>query len=152
MFVFAIFILFKEMTKEEIITKCNEAFKNTLVDFLEITFTDVTDNQLIAKMPITQKVIQPNGILHGGASAALAESVGSMASVVFAVKDREKEAVLGIDISMNHIKAVQNGVVYATATQIHLGRTLQHWDIKITDEQGNLISYGKHTTIIVPKK
>lgn len=140
------------MTKEEIIIKCNEAFKNTLVDFLEITFTDVTDNQLVAKMPITPKVVQPNGILHGGASAALAESVGSMASVVFAVKDREKEAVLGVDISMNHIKAAQSGVVYATATKIHLGRTLQHWDIKITDEQGSLISYGKHTTIIISKK
>ena len=102
-------------------------------------------------MPITEKNCQINGILHGGASAALAETVGSMASVLLANPD--KQLVLGTDISMNHIRPAALGkIVFAKATLIHKGSTLQHWDIKITDEDNKLISYGKHTTIIVKKR
>lgn len=135
--------------KNKILSYCNSLCKNTLMEWFEIEFVDVTDTTLVAKMPITPKVTQPNGILHGGASAALGESVGSMAGIVFTLG--QEQEIRGIDITLNHVRAAQQGYVYATATRIHSGRTLQHWDIKITDQDNKLISYGKHTTIAIPK-
>lgn len=137
------------MDKNQILERCNALCKGTLMEVLGISFIDVTENTLIAKMPITQSVIQPEGVLHGGASAALAETVGSMAAIVLVAT--ETEIVRGIDVTMNHIRGVKEGNVYATATCLHKGRTLQHWDIKITDDQNRLISYGKHTTILIIK-
>lgn len=133
----------------EILSRCNSLGQGTLMECFQIEFVAITDHSLVAKMPITSKVLQPNGVLHGGASAALGESVASMAAMVLIAT--QEQNVLGIDITMNHVRAVQIGYVYATATLIHKGRTLQHWDIKITDDQDNLISYGKHTTIMISK-
>ncbi|GIZ16084.1 PaaI family thioesterase [Capnocytophaga catalasegens] len=135
--------------KNKILEKCNKYCQGTLMETLGIEYIDVNESELVARMPITQKVCQPNGVLHGGASAAVAESVGSMAAMVLAAQPNEQ--VLGIDIMMNHVRGVKEGYVYATATSLHKGRTLQHWDIKITDEQNRLIAYGKHTTIIIKK-
>nr|WP_264847168.1 PaaI family thioesterase [Capnocytophaga catalasegens] len=137
------------MDKNKILEKCNKYCQGTLMETLGIEYIDVNESELVARMPITQKVCQPNGVLHGGASAAVAESVGSMAAMVLAAQPNEQ--VLGIDIMMNHVRGVKEGYVYATATSLHKGRTLQHWDIKITDEQNRLIAYGKHTTIIIKK-
>ena len=100
-------------------------------------------------MPVNSKVHQPDGILHGGATVALAESVGSFASRVF-INDPEV-IVRGIEISANHVKSVKDGYVYARASKIHFGRTIQLWEIKITDEKNNLISHGKLTTIAIKK-
>jgi uncharacterized protein (TIGR00369 family) len=101
-------------------------------------------------MPVTPKVHQPDGVLHGGAMVALAESVGSMASYIFL--DAKKFFVRGIEISANHIKSMKEGEVFAKATVMHKGKTTQLWDIKLTDAEDNLISICKLTTISLPKK
>ncbi|SLJ86213.1 uncharacterized domain 1-containing protein [Salegentibacter salarius] len=138
------------MTKEEILELSKKVCKNTLMETLEIEFTEVGKDYLIAKMPVTSRVHQPDGVLHGGASVALAESVGSMASYVFL--DTEKFYVRGIEISANHLKSISEGFVFARASFIHKGRTTQLFEIRITDEDQNLISIVKLTTIALPKK
>lgn len=124
--------------------------RNTMMETLAIEFIDVGDDYLTARMPVTPKVHQPDGVLHGGASVALAESVGSAASFIFL--DGEHFYIRGIEISANHIRSVKEGFVYAKAEFLHKGRTTQLWDIKIRDEAGNLISAVKLTTIALPKK
>lgn len=138
------------MTKEEIRELSNKVCKNTLMETLEIEFIEAGEDYLIAKMPVTSKVHQPDGVLHGGATVALAESVGSMASYVFI--DTDKFYVRGIEIAANHLKSISEGFVFAKATYLHKGRTTQLWDIRITDEADNLISVVKLTTITLPKK
>ncbi|WP_372920485.1 PaaI family thioesterase [Salegentibacter sp.] len=137
------------MTQEEILELSKKVSKNTLMETLDIEFTEVGDNYLVARMPVTPKVHQPDGVLHGGASVALAESVGSLASYVFL--NTEEFFVRGIEISANHLRSISEGFVYAKASFIHKGRTTQLWEIKITDEQNNLISLVKLTTIALPK-
>jgi uncharacterized protein (TIGR00369 family) len=138
------------MTKEEMLELSKKVCKNTLMETLEIEFTEIGDDFLIAKMPVTSRVHQPDGVLHGGASVALAESVGSMASYVFL--DTEKFYIRGIEISANHLKSISEGFVFARASFIHKGRTTQLFEIRITDEYENLISIVKLTTIALPKK
>jgi len=122
------------------------------METLDITFVDVDfeDQSITAKMPVTQSVHQPDGVLHGGASAALIETVGSVA--VFVFKQTENLLVRGIEISANHLKSIREGDVFATAKPVHLGRTTQHWEIKVTDQEGALISVGKLLTITLEKK
>ncbi|MEM9362604.1 MAG: PaaI family thioesterase [Bacteroidota bacterium] len=136
--------------KEKILSICNSIRKNTLMETLEIEYVDVGENYLTARMPVSPKVHQPDGVLHGGASAALAESVGSAASYIFL--DAKEFFVRGIEISANHVKSIQEGFVYARASIVHKGRTTQLWEIKITDEEGNLVSNCKLTTIALPRK
>lgn len=136
-------------SKDEIIARCKIMCKNTMMETLDIEFIDVNDDFLIAKMPVTPRVHQPDGVLHGGAMVALAESVGSAASMIFL--DSDKFYIRGIEISANHIKSVKDGYVFAKAVIIHKGRTTQLWDIKIRDEADNLISVVKLTTIALPK-
>lgn len=128
----------------------NVVMKNTLMETLSITYTDVGEDYLVATMPVNSKVHQPMGLLHGGASVALAESVGSAASHLFI--DNDKFEIRGIEISANHLKSIRGGIVTATARPIHKGRTTNLWEIKITDESDNLISLCKLTNIILPKK
>lgn len=139
-----------QLTKENVLAKANEASKNTLMETLQIEMIDFGDDFLVAKMPVTPRVHQPDGVLHGGATAALAESVGSFASHIFI--DTETYFVRGIEITANHLKSVREGFVYAKATFIHKGRTTQLLDIRITDEADNLISVCKLSTIALPKK
>jgi uncharacterized protein (TIGR00369 family) len=139
-----------EEHKEKILAVCNQICKGTLMETLEIEYVDVGENFLVAKMPVTSKVHQPDGVLHGGASVALAESVGSAASYVFL--DGNKFYVRGIEIAANHVKSIREGYVYAKASILHKGRTTQLWEIRITNEQGELISNCKLTTIALPKK
>ncbi len=134
----------------KILNVCNESSKNTLMETLDIEYIEIGENFLVGKMPVTPKVHQPDGVLHGGATVALAESVGSMASYIFL--DAQKFYVRGIEISANHIKSIKSGEVFAKATIIHKGRTTQLWEIKITDVDGQLISLCKLTTISLPKK
>ncbi|MGB3776081.1 MAG: hotdog fold thioesterase [Leeuwenhoekiella sp.] len=124
--------------------------KNTLMETLNIEFVDVGEDFLIAKMPVTTRVHQPDGILHGGATVALAESVGSAASYIFL--NTEQMAVRGIEIAANHVKSIKEGEVFAKATFLHKGRTTQVWDIRITNADDELISFVKLTTISLPKK
>lgn len=139
-----------EYSKDNILAMANNASKNTLMETLDIEICDVGVDFLIAKMPVTSKVYQPDGVLHGGATAALAESVGSFAAHIFI--DAQKYFVRGIDISCNHLKSVTKGYVFARADFMHKGRTTQLFDIKVTDEDGNLISVCKLTTITLPKE
>lgn len=137
------------MEKQEILAKCNEMSRNTLMQTLNIEFIDIGEDFVTAKMPVTAAVHQPDGVLHGGASVALAESVGSVASHIFI--DAAEYYIRGIEISANHIKSISEGDVYAKATFIHKGRTTQLWNIRITDVDDNLISLVKLTTIALPK-
>lgn len=134
--------------KEKILARCNAIIPNTLMETLGITYVDLGEDYLVARMPVTPKVHQPDGVLHGGATAALAESVGSAASIVF-LQNREV-MVRGIEITANHVKSVREGFVYAKARYIHKGRTTQLWEIKVTNEKDELISLCKLTTITLP--
>ncbi len=138
------------MNKEAILKHCNALCKDTLMETLSIEYIDVGDNYLTARMPVDHRVFQPDGVLHGGATVALAESVGSAASFVFL--DTQNAMVRGIEIAANHVKSVRSGFVYAKASFLHKGRTTQLWDIKITDEQDQLVSVCKLTTLSLPKK
>lgn len=137
------------MDKGKILERCNQICKNTLMETLDIEFIDVGADFLTAKMPVTPKVHQPDGVLHGGASVALAESVGSAASYLFLETDQF--VIRGIEISANHIKSIRSGEVLATAKFIHKGRTTQLWEIKIEDAEKRLISICKLTTIALKK-
>lgn len=136
--------------KDEVLRICNIMCQNTLMETLKIEFIDAGLDFLVAKMPVNPSVHQPMGLLHGGATVALAESVGSAASIMFI--DRENEEVRGIEISANHLKSKRVGDVFATAKMIHKGRTVHLWEIRIVDEQGSLISICKLTNIVLPIK
>ncbi len=136
--------------KEKILNICNASSKNTLMETLEIEYVDVGEDFLVGRMPVNPRVHQPDGVLHGGAMVALAESVASAACYIFI--DAQQFVVRGIEISANHVKSIVSGFVFAKATFIHKGRTTQLWDIKITDEANQLISVCKLTTIALPRK
>lgn len=138
------------MDKIKTLETLNNLSKNTLMQTLEIEFVDVGTDYVTAKMPVNYKVHQPYGILHGGATAALAETVGSCASALFI--DTKTKIVKGIELSINHLKSKKEGVVFGVARAIHKGRTTHLWEIKIVDEEGNLISICKLTNIVLDKK
>ncbi len=138
-----------EQSKEAMLKACNAMCKDTLMETLAIEFVDISENTVTARMPVTPRVHQPDGVLHGGASVALAESVGSAASVLF-LKD-ENVQIRGIEIAANHVKSVKEGYVYATATILHKGRTTQLWHIPITNINKELVSLVKLTTICLRK-
>ena len=101
-------------------------------------------------MKVTPKLHQPAGVLHGGATAALAETVGSSASAIFSMK--KNQMLRGIELSINHVRGISEGYVFAKAIPIHLGRTMQLWKISIIDENQKDISFAKLTTLTIDKK
>jgi 1,4-dihydroxy-2-naphthoyl-CoA hydrolase len=127
----------------------NERNDNTLAGFLGIEFTEVGDNYLIAQMPITSRVHQPIGIMHGGASCVLAETVGSNAAN-FCVNQKEYYCV-GLDINTNHIRSIRDGIVTAKAEAFHLGKTTQVFGIHIYDEREKLISVNRLTMAVLKR-
>lgn len=133
------------MTLSEINLFC----RNTLISHLDIEFIQATADSLTARMPVNEKTIQPMGYLHGGASLALAETVGSGASLLYV--DIKKFNVFGMNVSASHISSVREGWVTATAKIIHKGRTTHVWDVEIKDENGKLISVARVTNAIVEK-
>ena len=138
------------MEKETLLHKINERNSGTLMQTLGIEFVDVGEDFLEAKMPVTPAVHQPDGVLHGGATAALAETVGSSAAAVFC--QQEGQMLRGIEISANHVRGVRSGFVTARATALHKGRTMQLWDIQIKDDEGKLVSSCKLTTLTLSPK
>ncbi len=128
----------------------NSKTKNTLMETLGIRYTEIGADYLVATMPVNEKVHQPMGLLHGGASVAFAESVGSPASLLFV--DPEKYEIRGIEISANHLRTKRKGLLTATARIIHKGKMTHLWEIRITDEKKNLISLCKLTNIVIPRK
>jgi 1,4-dihydroxy-2-naphthoyl-CoA hydrolase len=117
--------------------------------WLEITFTQVEDEALYAKMPVNEKTRQPMGILHGGASVVLAETIGSVASY-FVIKPATHVAV-GMEINANHLRPVRAGFVHAVCRPIHLGKSSHVWDIRLTDDQDKAICISRLTVAIVEK-
>ncbi len=139
-----------QFDKDKILQLCNDWCKNTLMQTLDIEYIDAGEDFLTAKMPVNSRVHQPMGLLHGGATVALAESVGSAASLMFI--NPQKQEVRGIEISANHLRSKKEGIVYATAKIIHQGRSIHLWEIRIVDENDRLISLCKLTTMILPSK
>jgi 1,4-dihydroxy-2-naphthoyl-CoA hydrolase len=132
------------------INHLNDYARNTMGELLDIRFFEIGDNYLKATMPVCHKTHQPHGLLHGGASAALAETLGSVAS--WLAIDREKYACVGIEINCNHIRGKESGTVTATAEPLHIGATTHVWDIKIRDERDKLICVSRLTMAILRKK
>jgi 1,4-dihydroxy-2-naphthoyl-CoA hydrolase len=138
------------MNKFQKLEALNTITKNTLMETLGITYTDVGEDYLVATMPINSSVHQPMGLLHGGATVALAESVGSAASHMFI--DTGAFIVKGIEITANHLKSKKEGLVTAKATILHKGKTTHLWKIEVTDSDGAMVSFCKLTNIVLPKK
>lgn len=118
-------------------------------EFLGIQFVEVTENSLIATMPVTSKTHQPWGILHGGASVVLAETIGSFGSSLLV--DEAKYMAVGLEVNANHLRPVKSGLVKGVGTPIHLGRKTHVWDIKLYNEQEKIICISRLTVAIVEK-
>jgi len=127
----------------------NALSANTLGAHLDMRFIEVNDTQLIATMPVDARTHQPYGLLHGGASAALAETVGSVAS--WLTVNPETHLAVGIEINCNHVRGKKEGVVTAVASPLHIGATTHVWDIRISDEHQKLICISRLTVAIVKK-
>jgi 1,4-dihydroxy-2-naphthoyl-CoA hydrolase len=123
--------------------------KNTMIELLGIEFVEIGDDYLVARMPIDNRTRQPVGIMHGGASCALAETVGSTAANC--AVDPEKFYCVGLDININHIRSVRDGFVFGKATPYHVGRSTQVWNIEIKNEQEQLISVSRLTMSVLKK-
>lgn len=138
------------LTPEEINT--SQIVEGQMASHLGIEITAVGSDSMTARMPVDHRTIQRIGILHGGASLALAETVGSIAAS-FCV-DRDRFFIVGQEINANHIRAVRNGegFVYATATPLHLGRASQVWDIRIRDEANRLVCVSRFTVAVLEKR
>lgn len=124
--------------------------KNTMVEHLDINFTEIGNNYLKATMPVGPKTVQPLGLLHGGASLALAETLGSVAATM--VVDPNKQYCVGLEINGNHTKSAKNGHVEGIARPLHLGKRTHVWEIKITNDQNDLICVSRITMAIIDKK
>lgn len=128
----------------------NSLSRNTLMEVLDIRCTEVGDDYLKATMPVDHRTHQPMGLLHGGASAALIESIGSMGSTL--LLDLEKEVPVGVEVNANHLGGVKSGVVEATGQVIHAGKRTHVWQVDIKDVSTNkLICTGRLTVMIVPR-
>ena len=135
------------------LTELNAWSRNTLGEHLGIELTEVGDQYLVGRMPVDHRTHQPMGLLHGGASVALAETLGSIGAVLQV--DRTQKACVGLEINANHIKGVRDGYVVGRATAVHVGRTTQVWEIRITHEEtGALVCISRITMAVIdlPKK
>jgi uncharacterized protein (TIGR00369 family) len=126
-----------------------EMGKGTLLEALGIEITEIGEGRIVATMPVDHRTHQPFGLLHGGASVALAETVASLGA--YALVDPEKESVVGLEINANHVRAVRSGTVTATGTILHRGKTTMVWDIKIVDEQERLVCVSRCTIAVIKK-
>ena len=132
------------------ITALNSMNKDTLMETLSIHFTEVGTDFLKASMPVDRTTHQPMGLLHGGASAALIESIGSLGSALCI--DMKKEAIVGLEINANHIKGVKSGMVHAEWKLIHCGKSTHLWQVEIKNDLGELICVGRLTIMVIQKK
>jgi 1,4-dihydroxy-2-naphthoyl-CoA hydrolase len=134
--------------KQEILEQLNKWRNESMATFLDIKFTDVSEDSLTATMPVTPKVHQPYGILHGGASCVLAETLGS--SLSFINVDSKKYYPVGTNINSNHLRSKKDGIIIGTATFIRKGKTMHVSQIEIRDEVGRLINHTTMTNNIIP--
>ena len=138
-------IWFKPFSVEDL----NAYQQQTLVSHLGIRYTEVGGDFLSATMPVDQRTKQPAGILHGGASVALAETLGSTGANL--VVDRDRQLCVGLEINANHIRAMREGIVTGTARPLHLGGTTQVWEIKISDEKDRLVCVSRITMAVLDR-
>ena len=129
----------------------NSMNKNTLVEHLGIEITEIGPNFIKAKMPVDHRTKQPMGLLHGGASVVLSESIGSIASILI-LDDPLTESLVGIEINATHLKSVRSGYVYSTTTPIKIGNRLQVWNTEIRNVKGELTCVSKLTTMKTKNK
>jgi uncharacterized protein (TIGR00369 family) len=122
--------------------------QQTLLSTLDIRFLEMTKERVVASMPVGPKVHQPFGLLHGGASVVLAETVASMGACL--QLDQSKETAVGLEINANHLRGKREGTVTGTATPVHVGRRTQVWNVQITDEDHNLVCISRCTLAVVP--
>ena len=127
----------------------NRMTKDNLLGHLGIEMTEASEHYLVAKMPVDERTKQPMGLLHGGASVALAESLGSVASSLLV---RAGQAPVGLEINANHIKSAKEGYVYGTVKAIHVGRKTHVWDIQISNEFGDLVCVSRLTVAIIDQR
>ena len=137
------------MDKENILKEVNDRSKDTMVSALGIEITDFGDEHISGKMPVDDRTKQPFGLLHGGASAAFAETLGSIGAG--SQVDLEQYSVVGIELSSSHLKAVKNGWVYGKATPIRIGRTIQVWDINIKNDNDEAVCKSRLTLAVIKK-
>ena len=138
--------MIKKNTLEQI-----EAFqKNTMTDHLGIKITDYGNNYICGKMPVDHRTKQPYGLLHGGASVAFAETLGSIGAGMQI--DYNDQSVVGVEINASHLKSIKKGWVYGRAQPLRVGKTIQVWDINITDKDDNLICASRLTLAVIKKR
>jgi 1,4-dihydroxy-2-naphthoyl-CoA hydrolase len=137
------------MMNEEQLALANSFSRGTLMETLGIRYIASPEGTIAATMPVDARTIQPLGLLHGGATVALAESLGSVGSYI--LMDREKQAVVGIEVNANHLKSTRNGSVTATGRLVHRGRTTHVWDIRVTNDAGELVALCRLTNLIIEK-
>jgi 1,4-dihydroxy-2-naphthoyl-CoA hydrolase len=130
------------------LARINGWSRGTMMETLDIRFTATGEDWIRATMPVDHRTQQPFGLLHGGASVVLAETLGSTAALL--TLDVEKEIAVGLDINANHIRGVRGGLVTGTAKAIHLGRTTQVWEIRIEEEAGKLVCLSRLTMAVIP--
>jgi 1,4-dihydroxy-2-naphthoyl-CoA hydrolase len=136
----------KEVTVDDI----KDLGKGTMGEYIGIEWVEVGDNFVKAKMPVDRRTQQPYGLLHGGASCVLSETVGSIASAL--VVDHSKFVCVGLEINANHVRSARQGWVTGVATPLHLGGSTHVWDVKIYDEQQKLVCVSRLTVAVIPRK
>ena len=138
------------MDKQEKIQRVNDSIQNTMVSTIGIEITDIEDDFICGKMPVDKRTIQPFGLLHGGASVALAETLGSIAGGIKVYPNNE--TVVGIEINANHLKSARDGWVYGKAAPIRIGKKIQVWNVEISNDSDDLICVSRLTLAVIPKK
>jgi len=139
-------IWFIEFTLDDL----NNLSKNTMVEHLGIEYTEIGDDYIAATMPVDHRTNQPDGLLHGGASVALAETLGSFAANLCI--DRTKKMCVGLEINANHVRSVRQGLVEGIAKPIHIGNSTHIWDIRILNEKKHLVSVIRLTMAVLSRK
>ena len=124
--------------------------KNNMLEHIGIELTELGEDFVKAKMPVDHRTVQPAGLLHGGASVALAESLGSIGA--YLCIDIEKKYCVGLDINANHVRGVSSGYVYGTARPLHIGKSTQVWEIKIENEEKKLVCISRITMAVIERK
>lgn len=128
----------------------NRMGKNNMVEHLGIEFTEIGEDFISARMPVDGRTHQPMGLLHGGASVVLAETLGSVAAQC--CLDAAKQYAVGLEINANHLRGVRSGYVYGTTKPLHIGKSTQVWEIRITNEEGAMVCISRITMAVLNKK
>mgnify|MGYP001407452273 FL=1 len=138
------------MNKNKALQKMNDFQKNTITKVLGIEITDFGPDYFCGKMPVDHRTVQPYGLLHGGASAVLAESLGSIAGGMKV--NRDTQTVVGVEINCNHLRSARDGWVYGKATPVKIGRKIHVWNIEIKNEDDKLVAVSRLTLAVIDKK